>query len=339
MISSHAGHTLMTPTYRIAHTVSIALFSCATCLSFCPSEATARHIYVAGYKVGSPGLIATIFEFNDNGAFIGSFGEASGATYGSIATYGNSLLVSRTNTVIKRFSLSGTSLDDFGSPFSQGDTPWIETDAQGAVYLSKAAAIQRLNADGSIAQTFAKSTTFSAGIDADAMGNVYSLSYNTNGANAGIYKYGADGALVGFLPRPATEGPGDIAIDEKNQLLYLTDVILPDFGIAVFDISGQLPVFLNSIASPSLFSFISFDPASGNLLGTDLHSAWELTVNGDIVQRYDLPQDGADVYAGDVTVSAIPEPPCASMLWLLGVALVKSGKWRPGCTRRMSTDG
>lgn len=256
-----------------------------------------------------------------------TFGTSRSGNYYSVAATDSALYVADAGAGIKRFSFDGTLLGSVSLPPYVGtQATYIETDSAGNLYYSTGYT-GRLNSDESLSVEYPKTPGWTYGIDADAFGNVYIskmpvtfIGTTPVRGDDQIFKYGPDGSLLGTVVLPRSVETSDIAIDEKNGILYSSDY---DKSVNVFDISGDLPVFTGSIVAPIPVTGISFDASSGHLLMTDLFAgkAVEMAVDGTVIRTF---RPETSMFALDIVAvpdALVPEPSGVLLACLCSLAL------------------
>jgi hypothetical protein len=247
----------------------------------------------------------------DNG--IQTFAVGSGSFSGVTQLGANLLVADYTGDRIQRFTPTGAAL----SPFAFFESPtFLESDNAGNVYATQVpftsvpAVITRFNSAGGITGSFAVPNAISLnGIDADAAGNMYVV----DATNSFLHKFDPSGVLLNSIPYPSTDD--DIAIDEVGKRLYSAASASGLSFIAIYDISGAIPVFTGTFGPfNSDLVGISFAPDSGNILAADFGArnpppdmprGYEFSPSGSLLRTY-VPTSGD--FAFDILAYQIPEP-------------------------------
>jgi hypothetical protein len=224
---------------------------------------------------------------------------------------------------VERFSPDGTYLGTFG--IHAGAPSFIESDSNGNVYTTyfqfaptDPEIAVRLNSAGVVTGTFGAT----AGIDADALGNVYTIHDDD------LVKYSPAGVPLGSVPVPGNAF--DLAIDEAGNRLFVAN---QSNNVLIYDISGPAPAPIGSLVTPPSTSTtgVHFAAESGNVLVTDVGTGssdprgLEYSPSFALLREYRDPE--AD-QAWDI-VTMIPEP--GSLVLLIVGAVwfaMKRGGWR-----------
>jgi len=265
--------------------------------------------------------MSQVHRFDDESESFASTADAASAFQGVTLLDGVVLVADLAEGRIQRFTLEGALL----TPFADFDVPtFLESDGAGNVYTTQfslgPAVATRFDFSGSVVGTFTSpSANGFAGIDADALGNVFIATTSNS-----LEKFAPDGTFLASIPVSAT--PLDIAIDEDRQRLFLADESSSSEGIRVYDLSTSMPIFLHTISTPANSSINGLHYAAGvdaifavdsGLLSNDPRGM-QLTMDGSVTATY-RPL-GIDV-ALDI-VHRVPEPATWALIVVGVIALV-----------------
>jgi hypothetical protein len=281
-------------------------------------------VYLGGDIAGPGGIIGSvgsIHQFDRQGQHVHVFGESRDGPYTRLAVHGNTIYAWSPFHSIKRFSQDGAFLGYLAAGVVGSDlTLGLETDSRGSIYAwTDGQRARRLNADGSVTQTFSNGPDITLAVDSDKHGNVYIDGASLGYVDRGIHKYDSEGRFLGVLPRTVLNAYApQMVIDEDNEIMYLNTSSGSAHGLDAYDISGPLPLFVRSISTPDAVGGLFFEPATGHLFMTeyDGQRAWELTTEGATVERYRVNSDEGTFFHFDVVAITVPEPASLVMLGL-----------------------
>jgi hypothetical protein len=314
-----------TLSYRVSRRTLLFVHSIlvlAVCI--CSDVSRAGEVLLSGHYAAIGDYPTAVFVFERDGSSSSLIGDADRGSYGTVATFGGEIFIGNTGAAdgkeIARFSQDGDFLGYFGPPDLSLKGAWkMEFDSFGNLYAVDAwnSKAVRLDSNGLVTGSFPAGGS----IDADANGYVY-----VSHSKKRLGKYNPSGDLITMLNIPEWRGPGDMAIDELNGLLYLSDESDVSFGIKQYDISGSGPVFLTAIPTPGGVCGISFDEKTGHLLAAQVGigtppRALEMLIDGTIIQEYNLDGSG---FIFDVAAIQNPEPSSFVLVSLAGLCFLQS---------------
>jgi hypothetical protein len=249
----------------------------------------------------------------DDGIQTFAVGTGEISAFQGLTVLDNEVLVADYHTTVRaiqRFSLDGQYLGKFAVSDS---AMYLESDRQGNVYAAgflRTAVATRFNSLGVVTQTFSHPDLVRLnGIDADNEGNVYIVSRRSQD-DVRLFKFAQDGTFLNSTLLGATPAR-DLAIDESGRQLFLAiDAGTITERIQVFDISGGVPTFVDSIATPPSASLLGvhFAPRTSNILATQWITTprgLEYSPNGTFLAQY-VVTGGRNVF--DIATLPVPEP-------------------------------
>ena len=245
-------------------------------------------------------------KFNDAGTLADFYAVEPFSSPYSVVTDGTILYVTQDRTgssFINRYAVNGQFLGtftDLGPDFDDA-TLRMQRDHAGNLYVVDISQgdVVRIGPDGALDMQVAER---GRGADADVAGNVYVSERET------LAKYDANGALLTSLSTNFTFS-GDLAIDERRDLLYLAD---EPGRIGVYDISGDSPDLNNVFDIAADIISLTYDPYTEHLFTTSTNGfAYEWQTDGRLVQTYASP----DVrFNWGIAAVPVPEP---GGIWLV----------------------
>jgi DNA-binding beta-propeller fold protein YncE len=253
----------------------------------------------------------------DNGAQTSAVTNSPARYQGITVLNGNVLVANFQSHTIDTFSPAGTFLGAFSTP--SVNPVYLESDGAGNVYTCSGSipgfgVAVRMNSSGLETQQFTGTGQFH-GIDADATGNVYVGQLTSTAHN--LLKFAPNGSLLNTTSLGVLSSPGDIAIDEAGNRLFLADGV-NGLGIKIFDIAGAAPVLTGSIVTPfgALIRGVHYAAESGNIFALDTGDfsgdprGLEYSPAGVLLREY---RPTGAVHAGDIT-TFVPEPSSFALL-------------------------
>lgn len=301
----------------------ICLAAAIMSLAWCSYGAGAS-TFLTGVEDPVVNLDAQLYGFEGESEVFAAQSGADSAFQGTVILDNTVLVADYRSEAIRRFSLGGTLLPDFASFL---DPTYLEVDRSRSIYVTHSsigpAEATRFDSAGNVTGLFTalRAGTFH-GIDADAEGNVYVVFEVSGNSNQEIQKFAPDGTFLGSLPINTIAF--DMAIDEIGERLYLAGGQPGNSGILVYDISGNLPIFEDSIAVGPDTEVIGLHYSAdlGTLFATDHGQlsgdprGLQLALDGTVLATYR--PTGAELVF-DIT-HRVPEP--ATTLLAIGSVLV-----------------
>lgn len=302
------------------HLLSIV---CATIAAFMIVPSASGAVFLSGFNPTDPDF-TLLLEFDARGNYVGKTPWSDNSFVWSITPRGDGLLGAG-DGVIKQYSTDAEAGETFVGGISSSLPTRIETDIYGSIYVANGSSfLQRYDPDGNLTGNFSSlSLPHLRGVDADASGNIYVRSHNDLVV---INPTGAIEHTISYRPNGNIIDAADLAIDDATDRLFVADEKSPQ--VAVFDISGDVPIQLPSFETPvdTIGLFVSaenrrlYATAAPNLRMPNLTQAIELDLDtGELIRSYNLQFSQGGLAITDI-VAFVPEPSSVvvALLGMLG---------------------
>jgi len=289
-----------------------------------------------------------LYLFSLDGTFLASSQGPAPNYYTSITAQGGSLYVSDYEGMIEQFNASGHYIGQFadvGADLLGSLTGNLDCDSRGNLYVHNMGSHSEPRnagrydlASGDLTQTYSHpDLVFPCGIDADAAGNVYVVNSAAVGVENRVYKFSPDGALLGAFAPDFIDSPADLAVDEENEVLFVSDEFGGANAVHAYSLAdSSFGVHIKTISVPAVDWAVGlhYEPLLGHLFITSSSpspgssAAYEIDTDGNVIHTYQLPE-----LTLVLDVVYVPEPATLSLLALSGLVAIRRMRKRAPATR------